>query len=1688
MTDINSNPFSTGGGGTRFETLVGAFYLVSLLAADTPRGLNDGITQNVGFQRRWDGSILDDVVVTSKTATTVTHKIVIQVKHQITISPNDETFRKVLSDCWTTFSGTNGSFEPNKDRLGIATGSYTTKVDGHLQRLFQWARTSNSADEFQRIRIEGFSSREMREYLTVYETTLNKIADRSVTQDEIWKFLRCFVYLHFDFEHEGGHDQTYVHARLLDQLRSRNAEEVTQLLSTLQTLVSTYSISGGSIDGSTLRSALANYPLKENVNYSSDLERLRLHSDRTLRRIHTTIGNQIHLPRSPIFHTLQEATTQNTFIVILGEPGAGKSVLLNQLVDDLRQEGDILATSIDNITGVSIDEFTTNIGIEHDFSTLLSAFSAAPFRALFIDQLEKILLDENKRNILFDLINDVLRHNENLTRNSFPSEGQWRIVATCREEQYRFVKPLLVQNYDVPSITEWYIPKLELAEVDWVVEVFPSLQYLTEQDHIQDLVRNPFVLNFLTYPELSPTEQPQPKTLTESWLVERYWQEVIRNGEKTSNGKGNPDQREASTLFMGEYRLLHSKMPIPTVEIEATILGALVADGILHREEHRVTFVHDILDDWTISRIALSRRAELIQFLKKHAETLQLSKPIQLLALRNLELKLSGRDWSSLVKLFSDTSEILPRWRQIVLEAPLHSPLLADILPIIEPYLMMDDGETFTDFIRILRTVFTTSNDLFSSDPQLEARLSREEIAQLQAKFRKPINKPWEAFWNWFLIDNRKLPISSLSDFAEAAYLWMEQDDNPLRREVSLFCLKLLDHDFREEFNDIYYKNDDTITISSRDGSMGDQVRKRLVAAVLTGADLLPSEVASLLEQLLDEHGNRLAHLLFERDSLIWVPLAKHLPQVLIEIFLKIFLEPQSQEEDEFYYRDAFDRRREFGIRNDHIWRYPPDPKQDRVFYLLLYLQPNYGIQLINRLVNHTTKRWAERQLVDQQQTPLPQQIVLSSGTQKVWGDSNVYTWYRDYAPHTVTLALLSLKQWLDEVLKDSNAEQAARLFNTILDQSESVAIVGMCVSAAAQNAEKFAFALVPILEQPAFWLLDKGRVQQNMVWQANLNQIGFDQFTIIIMTSNNNQARERLQAALKGFPSRLPFFFEHSREDEGWIKHIQNQMQELAALSDLNNYSRQKYGQGTIVTFTYPQSIIDRKNAEAEAAGINELRKIMSLQTWAGLTLSNKLPEHLSLEAAMALALEFDQELNNDDEYVPRKSAAVIEACAALIVYHLDWLLSQNYFEWSRQKLLDSVFRVNPDTNVSESYEGFANAEAALPALIRHNNEDQDAKRAILHFALYAQEYSLEKLFAGLTTLWESDPDFVWICLNFLLEKAKFIRARHISDYEFAQEDSRLEFEFTWITKVPELSTLDAECSYYLHPMLSTLPFKFGESQKELSGKLLQFIDEVILYNTKINRYSQLTQQDNHHHQLFQVPWEWGRELYPRLAALVLYQPLEVVQKHILDPVILAWEKASEPLVSLLNRVLSYVDDSTFESRFIALWKQLIPTILESRVVTDNPSGFRNQQVTKTLAALILIHEYGLDVWKERAWNPSSQLTAELTAWVEKVGYYEENFSNLVKMLSTVGKPVAFSHGLQWLDTCFRSVDNPRHLFSDNRDRQHLAELLLEIWSQHETELRKSGVQFNQFVVFVEYLATQGVQLAVELQRQLSA
>jgi hypothetical protein len=362
-----SNPFSTGAGGATFEQLVGAYYLVALLAEDIPRGLNQGITKSVRFQQSYTGTILDDIRVISE-ADHRQFKLDLQVKHDLVIGDN-ALFRRVLHDAWGTFMNTQGGpFVLGIDRLGIVLGEYDKEVDQHLQPVLDWARTSSSAEEFfEKLGKPGFASEGKRQFVSkIFKPLLIRDVKPDLTDDELFLFLKHLTILHFDIEHNSARDTLYVWNRLLDLCKKRDDAQAKDLANHLFRLVAEYAKNAAGLEYDTLHQQFSNAPFHDRKSCLHDLQILRRHTDNTLQGISSTIGGRVTLPRTEVISELYTAIKKEgtRHVVLVEEAGCGKSVLLKLLADRLRQENEVIATTIPRLKGPSIEAFTSMLQLE----------------------------------------------------------------------------------------------------------------------------------------------------------------------------------------------------------------------------------------------------------------------------------------------------------------------------------------------------------------------------------------------------------------------------------------------------------------------------------------------------------------------------------------------------------------------------------------------------------------------------------------------------------------------------------------------------------------------------------------------------------------------------------------------------------------------------------------------------------------------------------------------------------------------------------------------------------------------------------------------------------------------------------------------------------------------------------------------------------------------------------------------------------------------------------------------------------------------------------------------------------------------------------------------------------------------------------------------------------------------------
>jgi hypothetical protein len=198
------SPFSTGGGGVRFELLVAVHYLIALLRQEVPRGVPDGVVQEVRLQQRNQNCPVDDIVVACRSSAS-TSSLYLQVKHDITFGKN-QLFAEVLKQAWRQL--TSKGFHVGSDAVGLAIGEVcnNSTVRNHISGsngLIDWSRSSSSGESFYR---KVLKFKKKCDILEAFEEGIAAAIGGKPTQDDVHKLLSHFVVVPFDFDPKAGRD------------------------------------------------------------------------------------------------------------------------------------------------------------------------------------------------------------------------------------------------------------------------------------------------------------------------------------------------------------------------------------------------------------------------------------------------------------------------------------------------------------------------------------------------------------------------------------------------------------------------------------------------------------------------------------------------------------------------------------------------------------------------------------------------------------------------------------------------------------------------------------------------------------------------------------------------------------------------------------------------------------------------------------------------------------------------------------------------------------------------------------------------------------------------------------------------------------------------------------------------------------------------------------------------------------------------------------------------------------------------------------------------------------------------------------------------------------------------------------------------------------------------------------------
>ncbi len=1026
MSRPASSPTSSGPTGQRFEALVGAYYLLSMLARAEPRGLPGTSIERVEFQRASEGHPLDDVIVHAHDGQAAA-VLEIQVKLGITFAPQDTVFKAVVDQI--AEASQKPEFDTSRYNLAIATSRSSKKIGGPYQDVLTWARQIGDAATFAtRIERKGSANIDMRCFVHTFKAHLGN-AGVSTDDENVWRLLRRLHILVFDFTAPGSASKELALERAVSVLRSNDASRGSELWSVLIDTAIETAASGGDRNRETLTGELArrSFRLSGERRFRSARAAIAEASRLTLNDIDDCVGD-VMLMRHAQVAKVREALERGRYVEIRGDAGVGKSGVLKHFARQIQDETKILVLSPTRTLPGGWLAMRGNLSFDGSARELLSDMACGGATIVFIDNLD--YFSKDKQGTVQDLVREA---------SEIPGVS---VVVTARrdfgkDEQNWLPKEALSHlGYATPVV----IQELDDAEVDELRSLAPSLNPLLSESHpARDVTRNLFRLNRLAN---FGGDEPVPRTEFE--MAQKWW--LSADGCKDATHR---ERRRLLKKLAGEA--ISQVDPFDVSDELASVVDVLVdSETLRDLGGDKVTFHHDVLREWAIANLLYDDLSLISSLHLQHPAPPALARGIELTARAALELDAYSADWQSLLKSLSG-DVIHGSWRRAVLLTLVRSERAGDLLQYASAYLFSDNAFVLRELIRtVIAVEVKPINSLLTAlglDPDT-----------ILADLSIPAAPSWFRLINWLLMLGDALPNVAIPDVVNLYATWL-----PTQRPLSPRILDSL----YSWLTEIESAREDRRLKDFRTPFDGEIEQLDILEVDLRTYFLVFSDrVPKLAAQYLQELGQR-SRSKEEKFGVVQYSrnLAQAAPHELAELTLAVLI-PGPDPDDRYYprkYRRPFDW---------HDSKFLPASPAQGPFLALLTHAPAEGKRVVDRLVEHAVSFHTEGR--DPGDDTI--EIELNGGLRRFpW--RRTYTWSREGGSdsYCITSALMALEAWAhDRIVEGEDFEIV--LADVLGPPGAPVAYLLVVVDLILSHWPKSRVTAIPFLASPELLCIDHQR------------------------------------------------------------------------------------------------------------------------------------------------------------------------------------------------------------------------------------------------------------------------------------------------------------------------------------------------------------------------------------------------------------------------------------------------------------------------------------------------------------------------------------------------------------------------------------------------------------------------------------
>jgi hypothetical protein len=684
---------ASGGGaatqsGINYQNQVAAWLCVHVLAEQDvtpPWGLPQDVT--LEFIRCETEQPVDDLLV----GTSQGGHAFVQVKHTVTSAKGNDSalasaldqFVRQFTSCRSKEGGKHRWERPldaGLDRLVLVTSSKSSApVREHLPAVLARLRALAPGQSID----DAAANKEERKILAILRGHLGRIwsgvMGAAITEAEELELLRLLRVQILDFE---GGELNEREGK--NQLRSSIVENPAQADATWNTLVTACAGYGARRSGAD-RPALQQHLLASHINikaprsYRSDIKRLRQQSASTLEALQDLstirVGKNTVKIQRPSSEALRRATEEDS-IVVVGEPGAGKSGTLHDLVEALSNEKrDVVFLAVDRLQARSLGELRQELGLQHEIVEVLRNWPGDGSGYLIVDALDAAR-SEASAQTCYDLLASLLRQPK-----------RWRVVVSIRKFDLRHNTklqqlfagrpPTKYRSPEFSNLSHLNVPLLDEVE-EWgqINQQAPELGslFVKAGEGLRALLLVPFNVRLagellgsgVSVESLSPIE-------TQIDLLDRYWQERVIRADHQGNAREvvltraveimvkarslRADRREvAAEPALGE--------PLDDV-LSSQILSEWEPSPGARADRSVLTFAHHVLFDYAVARLLLrGTERTLIERLEREADVVMAIRPSVVMHFQHEWLRDEVRFWDAVFRVLR--SEKIPEIGKLI--------------------------------------------------------------------------------------------------------------------------------------------------------------------------------------------------------------------------------------------------------------------------------------------------------------------------------------------------------------------------------------------------------------------------------------------------------------------------------------------------------------------------------------------------------------------------------------------------------------------------------------------------------------------------------------------------------------------------------------------------------------------------------------------------------------------------------------------------------------------------------------------------------------------------------------------------------------------------------------------------------------------------------------------------------------